>query len=40
MTVSLVGDGIFLVAVAWQVYELSDGPTALSLVGVSMSVPT
>jgi MFS family permease len=39
MTVSLLGDGIFLVAVAWQVYELSDGPTALSLVGVSMSVP-
>ena len=24
MTVSLIGDGIFLVALAWQVYELSD----------------
>jgi MFS family permease len=39
MTVSLVGDGIFLVALAWQVYELSDSPTALSLVGVAMTIP-
>ena len=26
MTVSLLGDGIYLVALAWQVYELSDTP--------------
>jgi MFS family permease len=39
MTVSLVGDGIFLVALVWQVYELSDAPTALSIVGVAMTVP-
>jgi MFS family permease len=39
MTISLLGDGIFLVAVAWQTYELSNVPTALSLVGVAMSVP-
>ena len=39
MTVSLVGDGIFLVALVWQVYELSDAPTALSVVGVAMTVP-
>jgi hypothetical protein len=39
MTVSLMGDGIFLVAVAWQAYELSNVPTALSLVGLAMSVP-
>jgi MFS family permease len=39
MTVSLVGDGIFLVALAWQVYELSDSPTALSLVGLAMTIP-
>lgn len=39
MTVSLLGDGIFLVAMAWQVYELSNGPAALSAVGVAISVP-
>lgn len=39
MTVSLVGDGIFIVALAWQVYELSNAPTALSFVGVAMTVP-
>ncbi len=39
MTVSLVGDGIFLVALAWQVYELSDVPTALSVVGVAITLP-
>lgn len=39
MSVSLLGDGIYLVALAWQVYELSDAPTALSLVGVAWTVP-
>jgi hypothetical protein len=39
MTISLLGDGIFLVAVAWQTYELSNVPTALSLVGLAMSIP-
>jgi len=39
MTVSLFGDGIFLVALAWQVYQLSNAPTALAVVGVAMSVP-
>jgi MFS family permease len=39
MTTSLIGDGIFLVALAWQVYELSNVPTALSIVGVAMTVP-
>jgi MFS family permease len=38
--VSLVGDGAFLVALAWQVYSLSDAPTALSVVGIAMTVPT
>jgi hypothetical protein len=28
MTVSLIGDGIFIVTFAWQVYELSDARTA------------
>jgi MFS family permease len=39
MTVSLVGDGIFIVALAWQVYELSNAATALSVVGLAMTVP-
>lgn len=39
MTVSFFGDGIYLVALAWQVYELSNVPTALSLVGVAWSLP-
>src|SRR5437763_4139373 len=40
MCVSLVGDGVFLVAMAWQVYALSNVPTALSTVGIAMTVPT
>jgi MFS family permease len=40
MCVSLLGDGVFLVAMAWQVYSLSNAPTALSLVGIAMAVPT
>ena len=40
MCVSLLGDGAFLVALAWQVYQLSDAPSALGVVGVAMTVPT
>ena len=40
MCVSLLGDGAFLVALAWQVYELSNTPTAMSVVGIAMTVPT
>ncbi len=39
MAVSLLGDGIFLVAVAWQAYTISDRPSALALVGLAISVP-
>lgn len=39
LTVSGTGDGITLVALAWQVYELSNAPTAMSVVGVSWSLP-
>ena len=39
MTASLIGDGIFIVSLAWQVYQLSNAPTALSIVGVAMTVP-
>jgi DHA3 family tetracycline resistance protein-like MFS transporter len=37
--VSLLGDGAFLVALAWQAYTLSNAPTALSLLGIAMTVP-
>ena len=40
MSVSLLGDGVFLVALAWQVYALSNAPTALGAVGIAMTVPT
>ena len=40
MTISLVGDGIFLVAMAWQAYELWNAPAALSLIGIAMTIPT
>jgi MFS family permease len=40
MTVSLIGDGIYVVAIAWQVYELSNAPTALAVVGVAWTLPT
>ena len=39
MTVSLVGDGISTVAIAWQVYSLSNVPTALALVGAVLVTP-
>lgn len=39
MTISLIGDGIMLVALAWQVLTISNTPSTLALVGVAMSVP-
>jgi MFS family permease len=39
-TASLVGDGAFLVALAWQVYAMAGGPAGMSLVGIAMTVPT
>jgi MFS family permease len=38
MTVSLLGDGIYLVTVAWQVYDIDNDPVALSLVGLSWTL--
>ncbi|HEY3828930.1 MAG TPA: MFS transporter [Solirubrobacteraceae bacterium] len=38
-SVSLLGDGAFLVALAWQAYTLSNAPTALALLGIAMTVP-
>jgi DHA3 family tetracycline resistance protein-like MFS transporter len=40
MSASLVGDGIFVVAMAWEVYSLSGSPSALGLIGAAMTVPT
>ena len=40
MCVSLLGDGVFTLALAWQVYALSNVPTALAFVGIAMTVPT
>lgn len=37
--VSLIGDGFFHVALAWQVYEISNVPTAMSFVGVAATLP-
>jgi Transmembrane secretion effector len=37
--VSLLGDGVYIVAIAWQVYELSNSPAALSLIGVAWTLP-
>ncbi len=38
--VSLLGDGFFFVALAWQVYEISNVPTALSFVWVAWTLPS
>jgi DHA3 family tetracycline resistance protein-like MFS transporter len=39
MTISLIGDGVFLVALAWQVYTLWNAPEALAIVGLAMTLP-
>src|SRR5215211_2248530 len=37
--VSLLGDGVYLVAIAWLVYDLSNAPGALALVGFAWTLP-
>jgi MFS family permease len=39
MSTSLIGNGMLLVALAWQVYDLSGLPAAMSAVGVALSLP-
>jgi DHA3 family tetracycline resistance protein-like MFS transporter len=39
VAVSLIGDGITLVALAWQAYDISNTPAALSAVGLAWSLP-
>lgn len=36
---SLLGDGVYLVALAWQAYSLSPDPGGLALLGVCATVP-
>jgi MFS family permease len=40
LTVSLLGDGVYLVAIAWQAYQISDSPYALAVTGVAWTLPT
>jgi MFS family permease len=40
MSISLVGDGVFLVATVWTAYSLWNAPAALSLIGIAMTAPT
>src|SRR5258707_800927 len=40
LTASLLGDGIYFVAIAWESYQLSNAPTALALVGAAWTLPT
>jgi Transmembrane secretion effector len=37
--VSLAGDGIYVVALAWQVHALSNVPAAPATVGLALSLP-
>jgi MFS family permease len=37
--VSLLGDGIYFVAIAWEVYHLSNRPSALAYIGVAWTLP-
>ncbi|MGH2821009.1 MAG: MFS transporter [Actinomycetota bacterium] len=39
MTTSMLGDGVYLVAIAWQVFDLVNSPAALSIVLVAWNVP-
>jgi len=37
--ISLTGDGIYLVAIAWLVYDISNKPSALAIVGFAWTLP-
>ncbi len=39
MAVSLLGDGVFIVAVAWQAYALVDRVSTLAYIGLAASLP-
>jgi DHA3 family tetracycline resistance protein-like MFS transporter len=40
MTVSLLGDGIYFVAIAWEALRLSNTAMAISFVGIAWTLPT
>jgi DHA3 family tetracycline resistance protein-like MFS transporter len=40
MTISLLGDGIYFVAIAWEALRLSNTTMAISLVGIAWMLPT
>jgi MFS family permease len=37
--ISMVGDGFFVIALAWQVYDLGGSPAALGAVGAAWTLP-
>jgi MFS family permease len=37
--ISLAGDGVYLVAIAWLVYDISNKPGALAIVGFAWTLP-
>lgn len=37
--ISLAGDGIYLVAIAWIVYDISNSPGSLAIVGLAWTLP-
>jgi MFS family permease len=39
LTVSFIGDGVYIIAIAWQTYDLSNSPSALAAVGLAWSAP-
>jgi MFS family permease len=39
LVVSLLGDGVYVVAIAWQAYSISDSPVALAVTGVAWTLP-
>jgi len=40
MAVSLIGDGVFLIAISWTAFRLWNAPGALAVIGIAMTVPT
>ncbi|MGH2526049.1 MAG: MFS transporter, partial [Actinomycetota bacterium] len=39
LTISFFCDGIYIIAIAWQTYDLSNSPSALAAVGIAWSLP-
>ena len=40
MAVSMCGDGVFLIAIAWTAFRLWNAPASLAVIGIAMTVPT